>query len=806
MNSRVHFWIVCDAVAFIRDHGTIEQKRALRSLDAAYGTRAPAKETGPRRSAVELLVGFEAWHTDKFRDLSLEFPRLPWGPKEGITGMCGHMFTAFNHFIQPFPSEKTPWPLADGYAYGISSGAGSDSIVVGGISKFLDGRVDMDHSPILDRIRPAWSKDESERRMNFSGSLRDTAFAPWTALAPFYYEKFLLDHFAPLEVRGPNTHIAGLQLLGPICHAVTDACSIQHVRPALGFGHQAWENYIQSRVYSRRIETDPSVVRAFLAEAPFSAAPAFDEGPLGGTLDARAFVHAVSLRTADRLGRSTRSTWDRLREAGEQFWKAYLTGPAMRDDSFYLYNQAVAGTVCILTRAYRDLQRVGVFDAEGRLIGPDRIPDLDLVQDDLPDFPTKRRGETNDPPPELFRRTPFTEARDLTGFAPVDQSPLPDLLERVHTVMADVSKIHRFAVDARTISRRIEAELIRQYEQASRRMGVDFSPLRVDERLPVQSDLSAHFGTGTFRLPSDEECDRPELFGEYMTALDAHAEKARILQLTQAAAALKFHRSRTRMTADGEHELDRTIHTIEAARDGDDPAAERAPFELHPIEDAEAQSRSLTGRAIDAIKGWASSLTQVPAMGLATAAAVALLLIVVYPRGGPEGIIRLSAETWNEPTTAAYRLKSLSPGPDEGAVAKKPKLATIALFSGFGQAPPQRMTEEVYAAVRPVSSMERRFDFVDPARINAAAAEGTIATTSVAEMMADLRDRLGVHTALVVTVRRSGDRFRVGADLIDTETGEVTASAQPRGAPGEELGAGVKRAVLTLFAEFDGEP
>jgi hypothetical protein len=39
MMSKVHFWIVCDAVEFIKSHGTDEQKRALQTLQLAYGEK-----------------------------------------------------------------------------------------------------------------------------------------------------------------------------------------------------------------------------------------------------------------------------------------------------------------------------------------------------------------------------------------------------------------------------------------------------------------------------------------------------------------------------------------------------------------------------------------------------------------------------------------------------------------------------------------------------------------------------------------------------------------------------------------------
>ena len=44
MNGKVHYWIVCDAVAYIKNYGTPLQKRALQSFELAYGQRKSIEE------------------------------------------------------------------------------------------------------------------------------------------------------------------------------------------------------------------------------------------------------------------------------------------------------------------------------------------------------------------------------------------------------------------------------------------------------------------------------------------------------------------------------------------------------------------------------------------------------------------------------------------------------------------------------------------------------------------------------------------------------------------------------------------
>ena len=121
MNGKVHYWIVCDAVAYIKNNGTPLQKRALQSFELAYGQRKSIEEIPASQSAMERLAGFESWHTDKFGDLSLRVPGLLWKTKRNLTGLFGHTFTAFNHFINPYPDVTKQWSTGSGYSYNSSS-------------------------------------------------------------------------------------------------------------------------------------------------------------------------------------------------------------------------------------------------------------------------------------------------------------------------------------------------------------------------------------------------------------------------------------------------------------------------------------------------------------------------------------------------------------------------------------------------------------------------------------------------------------------------------------------------------------
>lgn len=568
MNGKVHYWIVCDAVDYVKKHGTQLQKRALQSFELAYGERKSIVEIPPYQSAVERLAGFESWHTDKFGDLSLRVPALPWRTKRNVTGLFGHMFSAFNHFINPYPDASKQWSTGTGYSYDSSSKKGFDSFVVKGISVYLRGLVDQDYSLVLDRVRPAWTLGASEWKDNFKRKIDNTSFAPWSVLVTFYYNYFLNEQHEPLEVRGPNSHIVGLQLLGPVFHAIADACSPQHVRPALGFGHQAWENYVQARVYSRQIGANADLISRILTSDPFNSGSTTSGSGLKQVFDVESFVYRLSVKTAETVSRSTSSTWSELYKAGENFWRYYLTGKQIEDDSMYLYNLAVAGTVHTLVRSYLDLQSFGVLAQDSHEQRHSNLPDIKCIQDDGIAMPCKS-SHSDDIPPEETRPDPLCKASEILGFEPSQNS---DVQKRIDKFVSGFMKSGRGKSSGRHFADllgNIEDNMIREFDLHQKEVSSQFCPLQLADRIPVDSDVSAHFGVETFRLPSTKECHNASLFSDYMDQLDQHSEAAHKLELTTCAASLSYLKTTSALNESQLRRVDSLIDALHNERDAE---------------------------------------------------------------------------------------------------------------------------------------------------------------------------------------------------------------------------------------------
>jgi len=778
MMAKSHYWVVSDAVAYIKKFGSDTEKNALQTLELAYGSRKPMDEIPPHQTAVERLVGFESLHTDKFGDLALSLRGIPGHGKRNVVGLGFHMFTAFNHFINPFPDSDVPWPGSSGYTYETSSMKGIDSIVVKGISDHLLGVVDVENSLVLDRLRDFWEGGNQAWQQNFSQSLSVTKFAPWNVLARVYYDHLIHHHYEPLEVRGPNQFIVGAQLLGPVVHAAADACSVQHVRSTLGFGHVIWENYLKSKCYNRQINANVQLIRGFLDDKAFSSAPVLKDGPLAGCFDIGAFVNLLALKTAERVQMSTHQNWQKLWRAGDDFWRKYLLGSAMREDANYLYNMAVGATVNALARSCEDMVRNGILSPGQGLVHPNKLPKLDLVQDKYPELPEKKLIDGT--PSEEIMPIPCSKAEDLLGFHPIGDSPLQHLLEGLTSLMKG-SGPNAMALKGQLT--KIEDQLIEQYQRMSQQVGESFCPLRILERIPLDSDLSAHFGTATFRMPSSDECDYPRLFEQYIQLSDAHAAKAYKLQLTQIIAGLKFTMRKFEAQPVVLKRFNLLIQDMESVRDGTieewaasvrtDESLARAKTAASDSTGGKSTSQSAFERIIIAILDWLSPMSRLPVTAWATVAATILLLVVLIPHGVQEPFVAVSPEKWDKPQITLMAPKSVIKKPVKETEVAKPRLTVLLYLKDFKKKPSQQEIDALYRAARPNSPLADKFEVVSPEKVGQALASGKQASVRVDQAVEALNERLNLARAVVITITAKGDTFLVESYSEELNTGAL---------------------------------
>lgn len=805
MMAKCHFWVVCDAVDYIKKFGDTAQKTALQTFQLAYGEQLTVGEIPNQRTALAHLVGYEAWHTDKFGDLAISMRSLPRGDRRQAVGIGFNMFTAFNHFINPYPETDGAWPDAGGYSFKSSSMRGFDSLVVTGISRYLKGLVDVENSLVLERIKPRWRGTPAAWEENFGKGLNDTDFAPWNVLAGTYYEMLLRHHYEPLEVRGPNTHIVGLQLLGPVAHAVTDCCSVQHVRSTLGFGHSVWENYVKAKVYNKQIKIDSQLIARFLDESPFVRPnDMLSTGPLNGRFDLEGFLHGLSKRTAQRLEESTRMSWKQLWKAEGKFWRRYLTGSTMGDDARYLYNMAVAGTVHLIEKSCDDLIRESILAPNTGLVDPGKMPALKRIQDDYPEMPSRKRS-ADDVPSEAVMPVPLGAPEDLLGFPPLGETHLTDQLKEAANLLVPTKGSRSDSKRSEELFKDVEWSLADQYRRMEHETGKWFSPLSTRERIPLDSDMSAHFGTGTFRLPSETECDDLDSWEYYIDQSDAHAYKACKLELTQKVAALRHIRKHAVQTGDEEaaaklESLARELEHVRGTQSvdfSDSLYVQEPQAETQTARSPHAVKKSVVDRFVDRL----SFLFEVPVSALATAAAVALLVIFVYPRGMPEQMLGLSTEGWEKPPKLKLMgPRKLVPKGHEVPVPPNPRVAIVIQFKYFGDSLSQEFVNKTYQSVAPDRRLRSKYDVLDPVKMNdILSGLPPDAVRSTKGVASELHKKAAVTKALFLTIEADGTKFNLRGDLTDLETGSSSLVLSRKNVTRSDLASVLGESVKLAF-------
>ncbi len=799
MNAQVHFWIVSDAVQYIKGYGEDKTKRGLQAFEVAYGEDVSIDGLDYGKTALEYLAGFEAWHTDKFGDLSLELVGGPWAAKKDITGMAGHLFTAFNHFVNPYPYEGHPWAISGGYSYDDSSRAGVDSFVMKGISEYLLGRLDNENTMVFDRIRPGWRLKPSDWKRNLEAPLEEMKFAPWTVLGPFYYNWFLFHHFEPIEVRGPNNSIIGLQTLGPVFHAATDCCSMQHVRPTLGYQHQVWENYTQAMAFRGKIKMDPGTVSEMLSQTPFKSLPKISTENDLEILDLESFLRNISLATASRLSQSMGLGWGGVWDKDERGWKDFMAGPSIVQDTQHLYNQAVAATVILIGEAFSDLEMLGVIDGSGKLAEEMGARHLELEQNKFDQWPPT--------PPQGADTEDLREDYLLKSAGPIDSDPsakrkLKGILDRLDAPIRSSYNRDSATKELRGVLKELERLFITIYQENRRISGPDFCPINLDARIPLDSDMSAHFGSGTYRLPSKEECDDPEGLRGYMEKVELHSYKAHLVHLTQAIAALEFNFERLKEEAGDQASAKSRINDLRKFRDQglqrDGVVAEKTTSE---------KSRKTTPNYYGALLGLFDKITEflsVPQFAVATVVAAALALVLVLPRGGPDLQFGLSSVDWEKPAFSVMGPPKAYP---KGAVDKKPrlKLAMVIVFRDVEQAKEQKVVDSFYRNLEPTPAMEGQYRILPPYKLKESVNKGEIKVSSREAFLESLKTGLNVSKVLLATVRGLGDdKFSVQSELVDLVSGEVKSS-RTAGAKGFEAASKLRETALSLFEDQEGQ-
>ena len=182
---------------------------------------------------------------------------------------------------------------------------------------------------------------------------------------------------------------------------------------------------------------------------------------------------------------------------------------------------------------------------------------------------------------------------------------------------------------------------------------------------------------------------------------------------------------------------------------------------------------------------------RVPVLAVGTAAAVVLLIVLLYPTGGHQPMVGLSSVQW-ESVVLKRQLMS-------GDTAKRARLAAILLFENFDQSPTQNSLDSIYEQLEPTSEIAARFDWVTPAEIKDAEVKKKLGFANRTEMLKGLRDELGVAQVVFITVSSRNGDCDITAERVDTRSLEIIGKSEVKGVSVKEIAPNVKSTALSVL-------
>ena len=200
----------------------------------------------------------------------------------------------------------------------------------------------------------------------------------------------------------------------------------------------------------------------------------------------------------------------------------------------------------------------------------------------------------------------------------------------------------------------------------------------------------------------------------------------------------------------------------------------------------------------DLFDHWISPLAEtirnffrVPVFAMGTAAAVVLLIVLLYPTGGRQPMVGLSSVQW-ESVMLKRQLMS-------GDTAKRARLATVLLFENFDQSPAQTSLDSLYEQLEPISEIAARVDWVTPAEIKDAVAKKKLGFTDRSKILKGLREELGAAQAVLITVSARNGDSDITAERVDTRSLEIIGKRKAKGVTVTEIAPNVKSTVQSVL-------
>ncbi len=195
------------------------------------------------------------------------------------------------------------------------------------------------------------------------------------------------------------------------------------------------------------------------------------------------------------------------------------------------------------------------------------------------------------------------------------------------------------------------------------------------------------------------------------------------------------------------------------------------------------------------IKDFLSESFRLPILTVATAAAVVLIVVVLYPREGPKPLIALSTVSWRG--SFSLMAPGLSPG-----TTKKPRVAMVIVLKGFKPGLTQDQIDDLYQALKPNKAIKEKYTFISPDEVSEAIGKERDAGDTK-KLAGKLYQDLNVSKLIVITLQPDGTAVKLVVAITDARSGEIGKEQTAQAVPLTEVPGTLKHMTSMLLGSED---
>ena len=211
--------------------------------------------------------------------------------------------------------------------------------------------------------------------------------------------------------------------------------------------------------------------------------------------------------------------------------------------------------------------------------------------------------------------------------------------------------------------------------------------------------------------------------------------------------------------------------------------------------------------AIARLRELMASMFPRPLLAVASAAAVALLLIFLYPERDVQQIIGLSTIDWQLPDSSEVKLRPKSlrlMGPSRSSAVPerpRPRVAVLLTFSGFDPPCPQKTIDSLYRSLCPSREIFKRVELIPPSQVKDVLSPLPARSTDPEVLASNLSEKLSLSGVLHLRIAAGDSGYRIRGEITNAATQQSMGKKEKDVAADGDLPEAVKNLAFALLKQ-----